>query len=66
VLALEVLHMPFNFIFSLVYHMHGFAGVGGRGIKNKNKFKNLKIFIFIFNQYSSALEGGHTINRVYN
>jgi hypothetical protein len=20
-----------------VYHMHGFAGIGGRGIKNRNK-----------------------------
>ena len=44
--------MTFNLNFFLVYCMHGSAGVGGRGIKNKNKF------IFIFNQYSSASGGG--------
>jgi hypothetical protein len=46
--------------------MHGSAGVEGRGSKNKNKSKIKKIFVFIFNHYSSASEGGPTLNRVYN
>jgi hypothetical protein len=96
-----------------VFRMHGSAGVGGRGIKNRSitkilEFKNSchgplchrslfkwvgrasgnvldlevlqmpfnltfsRVYVMhgfagvVFNQYSSASDGGHTINMVYN